>query len=486
MKTSLLNFRISVYLLIALSLLVISISPSYAKLPVVIDGNGFESPFTKVFEKVSPCVVRIEVKSEVDKHPQQQIPWFFWQQRPQQGLRPYKGMGSGVIVDREGHILTNNHVIESPNKEVVDKITVIINDDDEYRAEVVGRDPQTDLAVIKLDLDGKLLPPENIAEMGDSDTIKPGDYAIAIGNPLGLERTITVGVISAVGRDIINPYGADQLRYKNFIQTDAQINPGNSGGALADINGRVIGINDIYTQDYAGIGFAIPINLAKGVMRQLIASGVVKRGFVGLKGKDITNDIREAMELPSKEGVIIEEIESGYPAEKAGLKHGDIIVSINGRKIKNFNDFRFKIAEHKPGETIKLEILSDGKTKTINLKLSDLDDYLEQLADSSNSASWRGIYVVDINSSQAGKFELGDIESGAVISKIDSESPAAETALEVGDVIVEINNKSIENVGDFIEIRDLYKDKKKPILIYRLRRKPNGQIIKGFVAVKYE
>jgi len=264
---------------------VLSILPLNAEMPVIKSGDKLESPFVKVYEKVAPSVVRVNVKAEVSGNRQRiLIPWQFLPEKTPQKRR-VEGMGSGVIVNREGYILTNNHVIAGS-----DEIEVKVNEDETYEAEVVGKDPETDLAVIKMKLDGKLLPADYVAELGDSDTIKPGDYAIAIGNPIELDRSITVGVVSALGRYNLRPVGARELRFKNFIQTDAQINPGNSGGALADINGTVIGINNIYSAEFAGIGFAIPINLARKVMNQLIANGEVTRGFVGIDGRDIDPD----------------------------------------------------------------------------------------------------------------------------------------------------------------------------------------------------
>ena len=485
MKTFFVSTRNTISLLTLLTLLIISTLPSYAELPVVRNGDKLESPFAKVYDKVAPTVVKIEVKGEVESKRSRIDPWeYFFNIPRQQSIerRLYKGMGSGVIVDREGYILTNNHVIESPDKNVAEKIKVTLNANEEYEAEVVGREPETDLAVIKLKLDGKLLPPEYVAEFGDSDSIKPGDYAIAIGNPLGFERSITVGVISAVGRYNIRPYGADRLIFKNLIQTDAQINPGNSGGALADIDGKIIGINNIYAIDFAGIGFAVPINQAKNVITQIIATGEVKRGFVGLVGKDISKDLQEAMNLPTREGALIEEIVPDYPAEKAGLEHGDIITSLDGKKIKNFNEFRLKIADHKPGDTVNIGIIRDGKKKTVSLKLADLTEFNRK--ELTSTINWRGIHVVDFDNPQAKNFELDGIDSGVVIIEIAQGSPASETTLRNGDVITEINYHSVDNTADFLEIKNKYKDLKRAILIYRLRKLTNGQITKAFVAVK--
>ncbi len=460
----------------------------YTALPLTDDN---ESPFAKVYEKVAPSVVLIEVESSAAA--QRQAPprmfdrFFNIPNPPQKGQpkRPRPGMGSGVIIDREGHILTNNHVIEN-----ADNITVKLSKNEEYEAEVIGMDPQTDLAVIKIDFDGKLLPAEYVAEFGDSDKLKPGDYAIAIGNPIGFERTITVGVISGLGRHGLQVFGAQSLRLQNFIQTDAQINPGNSGGALADINGKVIGINNMYTAQYAAIGFAIPINLAKRVAAQLIKSGEVKRGFVGIqvppgKSSDITSEIMDTMNLPGTDGVLVIEVTTGSPAEKAGLKPDDVILTLDSKPVKDFHDFQLMITEHFPGDTVRLGIIREGKEKNITLTLADLDEFLKVAASERGSVnSWLGINVVDLNSQMAQQYDIEDIETGVVVVKIDESTPASESNLLAGDIIIEIQDRSVKNIEDFNNIKKEFADSRKPVLIYRLRKTSGGGIVKGYVAIK--
>ncbi|MFC1608171.1 trypsin-like peptidase domain-containing protein [Candidatus Latescibacterota bacterium] len=449
----------------------------YGQLPVVRNGDSFESPFAAIYEKVSPAVVRIDVKSEVSQQ-RSQNPWpFFNNENQQQRQRPVEGMGSGVIIDREGHILTNNHVISG-----ADQITVKINENESYDAEVIGTDPESDLAVIKLKLDGERLPGNYIAELGDSDTLQPGDYAIAIGNPIGLDRSISVGVISALGRHGFSVAGGRGPSFQNFIQTDAQINPGNSGGALVDINGKVIGINDMYTAQFAGIGFAIPVNLAKNVMTQLIASGEVKRGFVGIGPEVITDDIQEAMELPTKEGVLIGSVLENSPAKAAGIEHGDLIISLNGKKIRDFNDFLLRIGNHSPGDTVDLEVLHKKETKKVTLTLTDRTSFIATNAN--NSESWRGIHVTDINEATTEKYNLGGIDSGVVVLSIDENGPAAKVNLKEGDVIVEIEQTKISDIQDFARLKAKPELAKKAILIFKKRVSSNGQIQQGFVAVK--
>ena len=475
MRTSAAAVRLGISLLIVFFIVTIIPQSFSAQFPVVRDGDRLGSPFAEVFRKAGPSVVRIEVEGD-----SRQFPWNTRQQ-DEKRTYPYEGMGSGVIVDREGHILTNNHVIVKPDQSTVETILVIINDNEEYAAEVVGRDPETDLAVVRMKLDGKLLPEKYVADLGDSDALLPGDYAIAIGNPFGLERTITVGVISALGRyKSISPRGASQLQFKNFIQTDALINPGNSGGALLNINGEVIGINDIYMAD-SGIGFAIPINLARNVMQQIIDTGIVKRGALGINIDDVTKEHQRDLDLPDREGVLITNVFPETPAEKIGLEKDDVILSLNGEKMKNSNDFQLRVGDLPPGAKIQLSFLRDGEIKNAVLVLADRS---EVISNAGSPANWRGIHVVDIGTSQAKKFDLGDIEKGVVIIKIDEGSPAEETTLRPGDVIVEIEDNKVASSGDFLEIKEKYKDLKKPIYIYRMRRQPNGRNVGGYVAVK--
>ena len=459
-------------------LYLITISSVAAQKPVIVEDGVFNSPFTSVYEKVSPSVVRIDVKAEVTQNSRtMRNPWQFFMENEPQRQKPLEGMGSGVIIDREGHILTNNHVIAG-----ADEITVKVNESETYDATVIGADQDSDLAVIKLKLDGKKLPAHYVAELGDSDTLKPGDYAIAIGNPIGLDRSISVGVISALGRQGFNVMGGQSPKFQNFIQTDAQINPGNSGGALADINGKIIGINDMYTERFAGIGFAIPINLAKNVTTQLIATGKVERGFVGVKIENISDEIQEAMGLPTKAGVLIDEVSPNTPAEKAGLKIGDLIVTLNDKKIKDYDDFLFKIGTHQPGDTVELGVIRDKKESKFTLTLIERYAYME--TNDTNAVSWRGIQVVDLNPEVVEKYKLQNIDRGVVVVSIEDNKPASKANLREGDVIVEIEQKEVRNTGDFLKIKENTGLEDKTILIYRKRVNSYGEVNSGFVAIK--
>jgi serine protease Do len=341
-------------------------------------------------------------------------------------------------------------------------------------------------------LKGKTLPAARVAELGNSDDLKPGDYAIALGNPLGLDRTITVGVISALGRSGLNAQGG--ARYQDFIQTDAQINPGNSGGALCDINGRVIGINDMYTAQYAGIGFAIPINLSKTVMTKLIATGKVDRGYLGIGGKDVDKSMQDALDLPAAEGVIVEQVVADSPADKAGLKAGNVILTIDGQKVKNWNDFTFKIAARNPGDTAKFDVLQDGAKKTVAVTLANRADYAdagtEGVLSGKGETSWRGIHVVNIDNERYKQYVPGSVKSGVLVVDVDEDSPAGRSQIEEGDIITEISiektKMTIKTVQDFESLHQKFKNSKRPMLIYRTQVSDNGRTSKGFVTVDAE
>lgn len=457
-----------------------------AQPPVTRGPQGeLQSPFAKVYEKISPAVVKVAVEESVPQQNQMIDP--FWRQffnmppQQQQRERLQQGVGSGVIVDREGHVLTNNHVVADAKT-----IKVVVNDDETYEAEVVGKDSETDLAVIKLKLKGKTLPAASVAELGNSDDVKPGDYAIAIGNPLGLDRTITVGVISAMNRTGLPVQGGGP-RYQDFIQTDAQINPGNSGGALCDINGRVIAINDMYTAQYAGIGFAIPINLAKSVMTKLIATGKVDRGFLGIQGQDVGKGTKDALDLSSTDGVLVKTIVSNSPAEKSGLKVGDVILSIDGQKVKNWNDFSFKVAAKNPGDTVSLDVIQEGAKKTIQVTLANRKDFAETSlpTGAAGEAAWRGMHVVNVDNEQYRNYVPEGIKSGVLVVDIDDNSPASASQLKEGDIVTEISiertKRAIKNVKDFESLKEQYKDSKRTMLVYRTQVADNGVVNKGVV-----
>lgn len=442
-----------------------------------------ESPFAKVADMVIPAVVNISTEKKItmkssryDYGPFEELFRDFFRNAPQPEPRQRRTstLGSGVIVDASGYILTNNHVIND-----YDKIVVRLSDNTEFtgsQIKLIGRDAKTDLAVLKIE-SKKPLP---FIEMGNSDDIKIGDWAVAIGNPYGLQGTVTVGVISAKGRSGIPlPEGPS---YQDFIQTDASINPGNSGGPLVDIKGELIGINTAIRSPVGanvGIGFATPINLAKRIFDELVAKGKVTRGYLGVAPQEITEDMREAMSLKVSGGVLIRDVVKGTPAEKAGLKPGDVVIEFNGISITGLEQFRVIVAEVKPGTTVPIELVRDNEHKTIKVKL---EEYPEEVAAASESKSeekkWLGLYVRNLERTEMQ--ELG-VEKGVLVEAIDGGSLAEEAGIQEGDVIVTVNRQSIINENDFNRIARKLADTKKPVLFQVKRNKSTY-----FIAVKPE
>lgn len=325
-----------------------------------------ESPFVSVVEKALPAVVFIDVRKkaavrgEAEGQQGELFRRFFGdqQRRPQN----VPSSGSGFMIDAAGHILTNNHVVS--NAEV---ITVTLNDKRSFKAKVVGTDPESDVAVIRIE--GDQLP---FLKLGDSDKIRVGDWAIAIGNPLGMLRgSVTVGVISAQGRADLNIFGSQGLQFQDFIQTDASINFGNSGGPLCNIRGEAIGINTAINPSGQGIGFAIPINLAKHVSDQLIAHGTVQRAWLGVSLDDMTPEIAEGLGIAGQEGVLISQVHDGFPADKAGLKRNDVIIEYEGEKVSDRTKFRLRVADTAPGKRAALVVLREGKRLPITVTLGE-------------------------------------------------------------------------------------------------------------------
>ena len=360
---------------------------------------------------------------------------------PQQQKEVVRALGSGVIVSSDGYILTNNHVVDGAQK-----LTVMLANKEKYTAKLVGRDAQTDVAVIKID--AKDLP---VASLGNSDNVKVGQWVIAVGNPFQLMHTVTAGIISAKGRSSVNL--AD---YEDFIQTDASINPGNSGGALADLDGNVIGINTaIYSPSggNVGIGFAIPINMAKQVMDELIHHGKVTRGFLGLVPQDIDQTMAKAMKLKTTEGALVGDVTSGSAADKGGIKVGDIITAVNDKKIENSTELRNVIAGIEPGTDVKIDLMRDGKDLSVRVKLSERPSD-EALAKGSNGSEEKetseklGITVQNLSSSLAKQFGIEN-HGGVVITKVSQGSPADEAGVKAGDVVKQVNQVDVKDVSEF-------------------------------------
>ncbi|MDP0489693.1 MAG: Do family serine endopeptidase [Verrucomicrobiota bacterium JB023] len=367
------------------------------------------------------------------------------QPQVEEELQP-QGIGSGVIVSSDGYILTNNHVVMDRRGGDADQILVRLSDDRELEATLVGRDPQTDVAVIKVD--GTGLP---AATLADSEQIKVGDIVFAIGNPLGVGQTVTSGIVSATGRSI--GIYERQGGYEDFIQTDAAINQGNSGGALVDIEGRVIGINSAIMSNSGGsigLGFAIPSNLASSVANQLTDNGEVKRGLIGIRMGELTPDLAEALGLPGKSGVLIDEVVDGFPAKKAGLKHGDVITSINGRNIDDIRELRLAIAEVSPGTSLTIKALRSEREndelvvneKTFEVEVADPDS--PSVATLGNL--FEGVTLSPVDQVLRDKFSIPDDASGLIVTEIDANSPYSRY-LTPGVVILELNKRPVRSLS---------------------------------------
>ncbi len=350
--------------------------------------------------------------------------------------REYKqsGLGSGVIVHRDGYVLTNNHVIRG-----ADEIKVTLSDKREFKGKVVGVDPKTDLAVVKIDADN--LP---VIELGDSDRLKAGEIVLAIGTPYGLNQTVTSGIISATGR--ANVGIAD---YEDFIQTDAPINPGNSGGALVNVKGELIGINTAIfstTGGYQGIGFAIPSNMAKTVMESLIKTGKVVRGWLGVTIQQLTADLVKQFNLKDEKGVLIADVTEGSPAEKAGIQRGDIIIGFNGKEVTDGRSLKNMVANTAPNTVVKIKLMRDGKPKTVEVKISEMASEVQALSTFENRL--KGVQVQDMTPSLKSDLGIPPRIAGVIITDIE-EGSSSEGILMKDDVIMEINREPIRNVKDY-------------------------------------
>jgi Do/DeqQ family serine protease len=428
--------------------------------------------FVEVAKKVQPSVVNVTTEKTITVKPWERYGEDFFKGSPFEdffkgfGFSPrekgkeyrhkQRSGGSGVIVDKEGYILTNNHVVED-----ADKIKIRLNDGREFTATLKGRDSRTDLAV--LHIKAKDLP---VATLGDSDKLEVGEWAIAIGSPFGLEHTVTVGVISAKGRS-----GLGTGTYEDFIQTDASINPGNSGGPLINIDGEVVGINAMIIQPGTGIGFAIPINMAKQILSDLIKEGKVVRPWLGISVQDLTPEMAEQFQVKEKEGVLVAQVHQGTGAEKAGLASGDIIKSVDDKAIKNTTELIKEIQKKKVGQKLKLSVVRDGKAMTIEVTTSAMPDKPEALREKEGEEKL-GATVQELTPQLAARYRISnEIKRGLVVISVEDGSPADEMGLREGDVILEINRKKIETAKDFEKaIKDISLDKG---VVFRLHRKGN-------------
>jgi serine protease Do len=404
--------------------------------------------FADLVDSAKDAVVNISTTQTLKENPMQ--PFFgpnspfrdffgddfkrFFGDNPQGQLKTH-ALGSGFIISDDGLILTNNHVVEK-----ADEIKIKTLDGNEYDANVVGRDPKTDIALIQIKVKEKLPKP---AKLGDSEAIRVGDWVIAVGNPFGLGNTVTAGIISAKGRVI----GAGQ--YDDFLQTDAAINPGNSGGPLFNMNGEVVGINTAIVAQGQGIGFATPINMAKDILEQL-KTGKVIRGWLGIMIQDITPELAESFGTTVTKGVIVADVVADSPAEKGGLKRGDIVETLNGKPVENANQLSRSVAAIAPESKATIEVIRDGKPVTIKLTIGTMPEeaQMKKGAGPKTESAW-GITVQNLTPELAQRFGVDEKEGGVVITDLAQGSPAAEARLRQGDIVEEVNRRKIQNVRDW-------------------------------------
>jgi serine protease Do len=362
----------------------------------------------------------------------------FFKPRFPEGDYKIQGLGSGIIIDSEkGYIITNNHVVED-----ADELKINLGDKREFDGKVVGTDPQTDIAVVKID--GKNLPS---AKLGDSDTIRAGQWAIAIGNPFGLSQTVSIGVISATGRANVGV-----AAYEDMIQTDAAINPGNSGGPLVNIKGEIIGINTaIFTRSggYQGIGFAIPINMVKIIMKDLVEKGKVVRGWLGVVIQDIDPALAKSFNVTVTEGVLVSDVQDNSPAKEAGFERGDIVIEYDGKSIRDVNHLRNTVAQTEINKKIKVKVLRDGKEKELTVKIGEQpSDLFAAGPGAAPSGKDLGMTVQNLTKELAKSLGVEE-ESGVIVTEVQPGSPAAMSEIREGDFIKEVNRKKINNVTEF-------------------------------------
>lgn len=437
------------------------------------DVISLQNAFVKVAEQVSPCVVNLSVE-KVIRGRGFLSPWFEFRREFEgtpfeEFFRDFFGgdrfghkyrehsLGSGFIVDRRGYILTNYHVIKG-----ADEIIVKLLDGREFKGKIIGVDKKIDLALIKIDTRESL----PAAKLGSSSKARVGDWVIAIGNPFGLEHTITVGVISAKGRSLQKRIA----EYEHFIQTDASINPGNSGGPLVNIYGEVIGINTAIVASGQGIGFAIPIDMAKHIIRSLIKHGKVIRAWLGVYIQEIDPKLAKYFRVKPHEGILVADVVRRSPAKRAGIKRGDIIKEINGKEVTTPGDLQEEILKHEVGDKIELLILRDNKEMVVKVKLARMpEDTGEFIGSSMYSRNWRGMVLQDITPELASKYKLSDDTQGVIIIEVQRNTPASDAELRVGDVILGINNISIHSLKEFNKIIDKIHDEEDVVLIVKRR-----------------
>jgi Do/DeqQ family serine protease len=447
--------------------------PTFGALPAAVGDTPVPS-LSPMIKRVSPAVVNIATKGTVKQRGQQNPllddPFFrrFFDVPPEMGPRerPFQSAGSGVIFDaKNGYVVTNAHVVENASE-----ITVTLQDGQDLKAEVIGSDEPSDVAVLKVDTKskGKSNGPVSLTQiaLGDSARVEVGDFAVAIGNPFGLQHTVTSGIISGLSRSGINPNG-----YEDFIQTDASINPGNSGGALVNLKGELIGINTAIlsrTGGNIGIGFAIPVNMARSVMDQLLKFGAVKRGLLGVNIYAVTPDIAQSLGLESATGALVSQVIEGSAADKAGIRTGDVITSVNGQAVKSHAELRNAIGLLRVGDKVDVGLVRDGKPRRVTAVIAETEAPPVVASGSAEPAEKNAIHRGLEGANLADAPEAG----GAVVRGIEPGSAAAQSGLRNNDIIVGVNRNKVTNVK---ELRERAKDA--PLLVLEVRRGSTVQLV---------
>jgi len=408
-----------------------------------------KTSYAPVLKNVLPSVVNVStskvVKASHEMGGQQMEPFFrqFFGngENPMEAPRDRKAksLGSGVIISPEGYVLTNNHVVDGATE-----VKVTLSDKREFAAKVVGTDPKTDIAVLKIDA-SSLKP----ITLGDSSKVEVGDTALAIGDPFGVGQTVTRGIISATGRG-----GLGIEDYEDFIQTDAPINPGNSGGALINDRGELVGINTAiltHGEGSEGIGFAIPVNLARQVMNEILQNGKVVRSYIGIYPQDITPEMAKAFGQKDARGVVVGDVTANSPAQQAGVHRGDILLDVNGKAIANSNALRMTISMMEPGTDVKLNVLRDGSQKEITVKLAEMPTETAMVTpdNGDSTKALDGIEVANLTPNMADHLGLPSSSAGVVVTDVDPSSKVADSGLRKGDLIQEVNHEPVKNVSEF-------------------------------------
>lgn len=409
--------------------------------------------FAHITKQAKPAVVfikvertfkggpRFEFNDPFDLFDDEFFERFFRRRFPEQRQpREFKqqGQGSGFIISKDGYVLTNHHVVGD-----ADRITVGLADGREFSGKIVGNDPKSDIAVIKIE--GGELP---VLPLGNSEELEEGEWVIAIGNPFGLSHTVTVGIVSAKGRSVVGI--AD---YEDFIQTDAAINPGNSGGPLINLKGEVVGINTaIFSRSggYMGIGFAIPINMAKSISQQLITTGTVVRGYLGITIQELTPELAKSFYVDKQEGILVTEVTKDSPAERAGLQTGDVIVELNGEKIEGLGPFRNRIALTPPDTRIRLQVVRDGRKRELSVTVGRMPEEIMTTGQRADFMERLGLTVQNLSDELARQFDY-EPGSGVLITQVEPGSPAATAGLHPGMLIREANRRRVRNISEFQE-----------------------------------